>query len=247
MDACQLKNPEINFEFVHEGHWLLSAGVDGTARLWDPQSGKVHRRFAHRRGDQPWVYPRLSPDGKIFVTCGKNIHCWNVETGKELPWSPAKNPGAEAFQPGGMRFTADGRTLYLWGAWHEPNSSHGILESWDVATGKRTKQFVLPYGFVLAPDCKTYLFPAVERFELRAVDGGKVLHRWAGTVLNQAVFSADGKFLTALDFDSVVVWDLADGKEKYRLRLEHPDCGHDFPPEMRETAYKLFDTVLAGK
>jgi hypothetical protein len=32
-----------------------------------------------------------------------------------------------------------------------------------------------------------------------------------------------------------------------RLKVEHPDCGHDFPPEMREAAYKLFDAVLAGK
>jgi len=32
-----------------------------------------------------------------------------------------------------------------------------------------------------------------------------------------------------------------------RLRVEHPDGGHDFPPQMREAAYKLFDTVLAGK
>lgn len=32
-----------------------------------------------------------------------------------------------------------------------------------------------------------------------------------------------------------------------RLRVEHPDCGHDFPPEMREAAYKLFDEVLGGK
>lgn len=32
-----------------------------------------------------------------------------------------------------------------------------------------------------------------------------------------------------------------------RLRVEHPDCGHDFPPEMREAAYTLFDKVLAGK
>ena len=29
-----------------------------------------------------------------------------------------------------------------------------------------------------------------------------------------------------------------------RLRVEHPDCGHDFPDEMREEAYKLFDAVL---
>lgn len=35
--------------------------------------------------------------------------------------------------------------------------------------------------------------------------------------------------------------------QENRLRVEHPDCNHDFPPEMREAAYKLFDTVLGGK
>jgi len=29
-----------------------------------------------------------------------------------------------------------------------------------------------------------------------------------------------------------------------RLRVEHPDCNHDFPPAMREEAYKLFDRTL---
>lgn len=32
-----------------------------------------------------------------------------------------------------------------------------------------------------------------------------------------------------------------------RLRVVHPDCGHDFPPEMRQLSYKLFEAVLAGK
>lgn len=35
--------------------------------------------------------------------------------------------------------------------------------------------------------------------------------------------------------------------QEHRLRVEHPDCGHDFPPEMRAAAYQLFDAVLAGK
>jgi hypothetical protein len=29
-----------------------------------------------------------------------------------------------------------------------------------------------------------------------------------------------------------------------RLRVEHPDCDHDFPPEMRKAAYDLFDAAL---
>ena len=32
-----------------------------------------------------------------------------------------------------------------------------------------------------------------------------------------------------------------------RLRVEHPDCEHDFPQEMREAAYELFDAVLRLK
>jgi hypothetical protein len=29
-----------------------------------------------------------------------------------------------------------------------------------------------------------------------------------------------------------------------RLSVEHPDCTHDFPPEMREKAYQVLDAVL---
>jgi hypothetical protein len=28
------------------------------------------------------------------------------------------------------------------------------------------------------------------------------------------------------------------------LRVEHPDCDHDFPEAMRLAAYRLFDEVL---
>ena len=31
-----------------------------------------------------------------------------------------------------------------------------------------------------------------------------------------------------------------------RLRVEHPDCAHDFPADMRQAAYQLFDEVLTG-
>jgi hypothetical protein len=31
-----------------------------------------------------------------------------------------------------------------------------------------------------------------------------------------------------------------------RLRILHPPCDHDFPPEIREEAYRLFDRVLRG-
>jgi hypothetical protein len=38
------------------------------------------------------------------------------------------------------------------------------------------------------------------------------------------------------------VYELLGGEGK--LIIEHPDCGHDFPEELREGAYRLFDSVL---
>lgn len=41
------------------------------------------------------------------------------------------------------------------------------------------------------------------------------------------------------------VFELFGGED--RLRMEHPEGGHDFPPEMREAAYKIFDQALSAK
>jgi len=36
-------------------------------------------------------------------------------------------------------------------------------------------------------------------------------------------------------------------KKPENLKVLHPEGGHDFAPEMREAAFKLFDQVLEGK
>lgn len=65
-------------------------------------------------------------------------------------------------------------------------------------------------------------------------------------------------FISAPVGDSNFKWDSVDriaeaASAVYRLhgaagnlRVEHPDCDHDFPPEMRQIGYQLFDAVLLG-
>jgi len=38
------------------------------------------------------------------------------------------------------------------------------------------------------------------------------------------------------------IFDLYDAKD--RIVAVHPDCEHDFPPEVREQAYRFVDSVL---
>jgi dienelactone hydrolase len=75
-------------------------------------------------------------------------------------------------------------------------------------------------------------------------------HELIGALAPRQVFiiapQHDGNFVAA-SVDRIVaaarpVFELYGHPE--RLRVEHPDCEHDFPQEMREAAYKVIDDVL---
>jgi WD40 repeat protein len=68
--------------FVRDG--ILTAGADGTARLWDAASGRLRRTFAGASrflGDAV-----LSPDGSMVVAGGGDglLRFWDATTGRQL-------------------------------------------------------------------------------------------------------------------------------------------------------------------
>jgi WD40 repeat protein len=70
--------------FAPDGQTFLSAGHDGTAELWDAQSGKLLHTF---KGHRDWVTQAVySPDGKTILT-GSYDHTailWDVQSGAVL-------------------------------------------------------------------------------------------------------------------------------------------------------------------
>jgi hypothetical protein len=101
--------------------------------------------------------------------------------------------------------------------------------------------------------CQTRYMPKLAEYKGRLADIPFDFHELIGALAPRHVFiiapTKDANF-RADSVDRIVnaarpVFKLYGHEE--RLRLEHPDCAHDFPPEMREAAYRLFDAVLAGK
>jgi len=70
--------------FVGGGHEILTAGADGTARLWDAATGSPRQSF---RGDSHFlVDATLAPDGSVVVAGGSDgfLRFWDRSNGRLL-------------------------------------------------------------------------------------------------------------------------------------------------------------------
>src|SRR5260370_26864503 len=67
--------------FGPEGRFL-AAGLGGTVKVWDPQSGKEQLSFPAHEMEITCI--AISPDGKRLATGSfdKSIRVWNADTGK---------------------------------------------------------------------------------------------------------------------------------------------------------------------
>ena len=118
--------------FSADGHRLLTAGADGTARLWDLDA---HQEINQYRGHVGTVYRAIfSPDERSVLTAGDDhtVRLWDAQTGRELSESLGHtSPVTSAI------FTDSGNTVISAGsdglrAW-SPNSGRdsGIAGSFD--------------------------------------------------------------------------------------------------------------------
>ena len=93
------------------GTRVVSAGHDGSIRVWDPATGECLRTIAGRSG---WIHEvAVSPDGRYGVAAGRDasLRRFDLATGVAVDVLTGHTVGADA-----IAFLPDGRTL-LSGGW----------------------------------------------------------------------------------------------------------------------------------
>lgn len=108
-----------------EGNLAASGGEDGSAWLWNLQSGELVFPLPWKH-DAGITQVQFSPDGKWLATASEDKQCivWDVVTGKQ--YSPRMRHGSKVTK---IAFSHDGR-------WIATLAEDNFARIWDIHTGK---------------------------------------------------------------------------------------------------------------
>jgi WD40 repeat protein len=195
-----------------DGRHLLTVSWDGTAKVWDPDTGKEVLIFKTLRGtEEPMTAGAFSSDGRRLATGtqGGMVKVWDAATGKELLAPKGHRQWVTA-----VAFSRDGRRL-------STGCIDGMAKIWDAATGEEIRSLWGQAGEIrdmaFSPDgtrlATAHAWGSVCVWDAATGKQVQSLRGHAREVLGVA-FSPDGSRLaTAAQDGTAKVWDAASGKE----------------------------------
>lgn len=190
---------------VADGTQMVSAGRDGTVRVWDLESGRESRRL--QVGGRI-LSVAISPTGNMIVTGDDsgNLRLFQTEDGRlnRQFVGPRAAVKDAVFSPNGRAILAA--------------SADSTISSWDVESGELIRQFKghgeSVNSVAVSPDGRFLLSGGDDRtVRLWDVDTGQEVRRFNGHrgQVNCLAFLSDGARAISGGGGSLILWDLLTG------------------------------------
>ena len=205
--------PVYSSQYSPDGNRIVTASGDGTAKVWDAQSGKLIHDLTGHTDLVPSV--QYSPDGNRIVTASrdKTVKVWDALSGKLI-------------------HDLVGHTGMSWSAQYSPDGNRIVTTSWDKTakvwdnyTGNLIYDLAGHTSFVssaqYSPDGKQIVTSSNDSTaKVWDAQNGKLINNLIGHtgLVMSAQYSPDGKQIVTASWDKIAkVWDAYTGKLIYDL------------------------------
>ena len=206
--------------FDPAGRLLLSASDDHTVGVWDWRASRAVQRLQHAGRVNLAIF---SPDGKLIASASEDdtAAVWDTASGRRLFVLPHDGDVVD------LAFSPDG--YYLATASHDKKAR---LWNLDDGTLERTFEMVRWVTAVTFSDDGRYL----------AIGSGSAIELWADRLrLGQGAGAAQRDRLARERPGGVLVWDIAQGSERLRLKDGQGINDVSFSPDSRLIAVASAD------
>jgi WD40 repeat protein/serine/threonine protein kinase len=204
--------------FSPDGSRIITAGGDGTVRIWNAATGAPMRELRYQgSGAKKWRYFAVAMSSHFVAAIdltGKAVHVWDAETGTQVA-----ELGNDAAEMALVAFSADGHWL--------ASSGRDEVRVFDTSTWRRASTIVGPRIRSLSFD------PTGPRLAVGTDDGvasiwevsrGVLMRclRGAGASVDAVAFSRDGALVATASRDGTEqVWDSASGGLRAQFNSHH--------------------------